>query len=517
MFFSVLFPDKEQRDKLAQKEQKEAPAFFKDLNLDQIFKAVLESKEEFDLERFFRSPQYDPQIILYRQGIMRDLENKDLRKLLDDFSHTVYEICREAADIRKWLSSYDSYYNNYLTRGKLIDCTERYCKQIAGISKALSPLTKLSEGLRSFFGYIEEYCASQEFTGLCDDIKRLRDEFSEIQYCMLIKHGKIKIRKYEGQANHTEQILACFEKFRQGDVKDYRHEVSEEPGSVHVEASVLKLLARQYKSAFNGLGSFCAKYFRFEDAAVAAFSREIQFYLSWLDYIEPIEDDGLPFCYPLMSESIDGLYSADGFDLALAHIIRGETVVNSFALNSPERVIVVTGPNQGGKSTFARAFGQMHYLASLGLRVPGREAALFLFDGIYTHFGREEYLSAQNGKLQDDLVRLRCLLDSATSRSIVIINEIFTATSLSNAIMLGKHMMDAIAALRAPAVVVTFLDELAAHGAETVSMMSTVDEKDPIRRTFRIIRKPPTGLAYAMHIAGKYGLTYEQLRRRLIK
>lgn len=114
-------------------------------------------------------------------------------------------------------------------------------------------------------------------------------------------------------------------------------------------------------------------------------------------------------------------------------------------------------------------------------------------------------------------MRLHGLLEKATNRSVIIVNEIFSSTTLSDALTLGGHMMDAISVLGAPAVVVTFLDELAYHGPETVSMMSTVKEDDPTQRTYKIIRKPPDGLAYAMHIASKYRLTYKQLCWRVKK
>jgi hypothetical protein len=65
--------------------------------------------------------------------------------------------------------------------------------------------------------------------------------------------------------------------------------------------------------------------------------------------------------------------------------------------------------------------------------------------------------------------------------------------------------------------VVTFLDELATHGPETISMMSTVSEEDPAKRTFKIMRKPPDGLAFALYLARKHGLTYEQLSGRFTK
>lgn len=514
MFYSILFPAREQH---GEPRQTDAPTCFKDLNLDLIFAPIFKTKKEFELEAFFFTSLHNPEIIIYRQDVMRELEDDELRALFSGFSKTVYDLGQYMNMLRSSLASQDGWYNNYLTRGQMLDYVERYCRAVLTLSEGLSTLTLRSAGLRGFAEYLSTYCVSERYTGLRARVKQLRSEFSTVEYCMLIKNGTIRVRKYEGQADHSKEILKTFEKFRQGDVKDYRHKVMQEPHAAHVEAAVLNMLAELYKDIFTDLSGFCSKYLHFDDETILRFSREIQFYLSWLDFIKPLRQTNLPFCYPRLCNTAESLYSFDGFNLALARMEYSKTVVNDFRLNEPERIMVVTGPNQGGKTTFARAFGQVHYLASLGLCVPGREAALYLFDNILTHFEREEDLSSLNGKLQDDLVRLRALLGRATSQSIIIVNEIFASTTLSDALSLGGNMMDIFAALGAPVVLVTFLDELASHGPETVSMMSTVREDDPTDRTFKIIRKPPDGLAYAIHIAGKHGLTYEQLCGRLRK
>lgn len=514
MYFSILFETTEQ----AERPRCSAPPdCFHDLNLDQIIDPILKSRKNYELEDFFYTPLQDEAQIVYRQEVLREFEDGQLCNLLTTFSQAVYHIGDLMRSVRKELCSQESWYNNYLTRGRMLDHAERYCDAISTLEKELEQRTFHSLGLRMFKDYMCEYCSSDGFVGLQQAVSSLRAQFTHLQYCMLIKNGTIKVRKYEEQENLSSQVVTLFEKFRQGGCKDYRHKLSEEPAADHVEAVVLALLAKIYPEQFRELDTFCEKFFRFDDETLLRFSREIQFYLSWMELIRPIREAGLPSCYPTMTKNANKLYDLDGYDLALARRIAKDTVVNNFSLQSPERIFVITGPNQGGKTTYARAFGQIHYLASLGVCVPGREASLFLFDRILTHFGREEDLSTLNGKLQDDLVRLHDLLGEATKQSLIIVNEIFSSTTLTDALLLGNRMMDAFARLGAPCVVVTFLDELASHGPETVSLMSTVSPDDPSQRTYQIVRKPPDGLAYAMYIAGKHGLTYEQLERRLAK
>ena len=120
-----------------------------------------------------------------------------------------------------------------------------------------------------------------------------------------------------------------------------------------------------------------------------------------------------------------------------------------------------------------------------------------------------------SGKLEDDLMRIGEILRAATPDSILVLNETFSSTTLHDARFLGTKLLTKVMRLDALCVYVTFVDELAALGGQVVSMMSTIVPENPAERTYKVVRKPADGLAYALAIAEKYGVTYEQLRQRL--
>jgi DNA mismatch repair ATPase MutS len=365
---------------------------------------------------------------------------------------------------------------------------------------------------------LTNYATSDRFTSLLAETKKLKADLSTIRYCLLIKGNAIKVRKYESEIDYSAHVEDTFEKFKQGAVKDYTVTFSTSPDMNHVEAGVLDLVAKLYPDIFSYLDNYCGKNGDYLDETLAAFDREIQFYVAYLEYVAIFKRAGLEFCYPHISSTNKEVYDYEGFDLALANRLIAENspvVCNDFYLRDNERIFVVSGPNQGGKTTFARAFGQLHYLASIGCPVPGREAQLFLFDRFFTHFEKEEDITNLRGKLQDELVRIHSILTDATSDSIIIMNEIFTSTTLRDAVFLSTDIMEKIIQLDVLCVCVTFIDELASLGEKTVSMVSTIDPDNPALRTYKIVRRPADGLSYAMSIAEKYRLTCDCLRERI--
>ena len=489
----------------------EAPAYFVDLGLDQIIDTITAGSQEYNLKPFFYTPLNDIDAVNYRHEIMQDL---DTPLLLAHITLFAQNMCA----MREHLHRADKLYYKYEKQRWFLDAVDIYCDTVTSLLRDLSLTEMKSRGFLAFHQYLAHYAASDRFTSLLAGTKQLKAALSDITYCILIDGDRISVRKYNSERDYSADVAATFEKFQQGAVKDYRLTFPTSLAMNSVEANVMHCVAQLYPDIFGALDTYCAEHGNYLDKAIAVFDREVQFYVAYLAYVAVFRRAGLTFCYPHLSTECKEVSAYDGFDLALAYkLIRSDSsvVCNDFYLHGSERIFVVSGPNQGGKTTFARTFGQLHYLASIGCPVPGRKARLLLFDTLFTHFEREENIQNLRGKLQDDLVRIHDILERASSQSIIIMNEIFTSTTLQDAVFLSTHVMERLITLDLLCVWVTFIDELASFGEQTVSMVSTIVPNNPKLRTFKVIRMPADGLSYAASIAEKHGLTYESLTQRI--
>ncbi|MGC2192611.1 MAG: DNA mismatch repair protein MutS [Candidatus Dormiibacterota bacterium] len=509
-FRSILFRAHENGEDL---EGAREPGYFSDLNLDQIIDAITAGREEYVLKPIFYQRIRDVDTLHYRQEVLRDLEGAGVAEQVSTFARSMREM-------REHLTQAGKLRYQPQQQSWFLEAVSIYCDAVRSFSQGLGQAKVTSRGLLAFQEYLTTYLDSSDFAALLAETSHVKQGLSEVRYLLHIRGNKVRVGKLDLEADYSVEVENTFERFKQKAAKDYRSTFSEWPEMNPVEATILDLVARLFSDTFAELSDFCARHGSYLDQAIKRFDREVQFYLAYLAYIDQFKSAGLRFCYPEISSQSREVFANATFDLALAGklVPEGSPVVcNDFELKGAERIFVVSGPNQGGKTTFARTFGQLHHLACVGYPVPGSGARLFLFDHLFTHFERDEDPDDLKGKLEDDLVRLRAVFNAATADSLVIMNEVFTSTTLTDARFLGRKVIEKVIEFDLLCVYVTFVEELASLGGSIVSMVSAISPENPAHRTFKVVRSPADGLAYAMAIAEQHGLTYERLKGRMAK
>lgn len=505
---SILF---DSPDEWLMAERRDPPACFRDLNLDQITAMVTTGREAYDLPPIFHLPLSSVEAIRYRHEVFRDFENPDVFACVTSFSERM-------RGVRATLTATRKLYYELQKQREHLDTVAEYCETVNALTRALTLSQLHSRGLLRLRRYLNEYSLSMAFGSLAAETESLQADLAAIAYAVRINGKRIEVSRYAGEPDYAAQVLETFAKFRQGAVEPREFTFRTHTALNHIEEAILDRVARLFPEIFSALARYCERHREFLEPVVTDFEREGQFYLAWLEYLKPLGKAGLRVCYPELSQDAKSSHCTDAFDLALARRLVSEkaaVVLNDFELRVPERIMVVSGANQGGKTTFSRLIGQVHYLAGLGCLVAGREARLQLVDQVFTHFEREERVETLRGKLEESLERMRQLLEQATPSSLVIMNESFDSTTVNDALLLNREILQRVMARDILCVCVTFLDELASLSDRTVSYVAMVDPQDPAKRTYKVVRKPAEGLAYAMAIAEKYGLTYARVKERV--
>lgn len=505
-FFSILFENPENRINI---ENYMVPEFFGDLNLDRIIRDILDGKEEYNLDRYFYMNLTDFNAINYRYAVMKDLLKPDLFNSIVVFSN-------EMRKVREAVNSSQTLHNKYQREKWLLDGANIYCNALLNLASSLVSSQPASKGLNLFMDWLDRYLNCSRFTLLSRESKELKKDFDNIRYSIRVESNKVSINCDDSEKDYCALINSTFEELNE--IKfDYHINFFAGLEMNVLETKILEIVRNMNSDTFDRLEAYFDRHTGFFDDVVKNFDREIQFYVSYLDYIEKLKKKGFKFTIPVFSSS-KKLNILDGYDLALAYknISTPERIVcNDFYLDGDERISILTGPNQGGKTTFIRALGQIIHLASIGCPVPGREAQLFTFDRIFTHFSSEENLSTHAGRLKEELIRLKRIMENATKNSIVIINELFATTTSRDAYVMGKRTLEFFLGLDCICIYVTHIFELTQISKKTVSFVAAVDSDELSTRTYKVIRKPPDGFAYVNSIVEKYNLTYEKIKGRI--
>lgn len=488
------------------------PESFCDLHLSLVVDRLLADRRRYDLRGLYQQLPADRETVIHRRDVVADLLRPEVRVAVSTFARGMSE-ARQATEASR--ASRDPRQGQ---RWQL-DAVGRYCRAVSGLAEGLSTVDLQTAPWRDVRSALVEYTQGEAFSAMQAEVECLEAALADISYSLNIQANRVHVTRTpspNGTGRLAEETAALFESFRaSGDSRRSEATVRVGGDLDHIQARILEAVGHLFAEVFDRVGRFVAGHTGFVEEWVGRLERECQFYLSYLDGIEPLVDRGLSFSQATISDS-DEVAVTGGFDLALA-LGGSDVVLNDFSLRGTERILVVTGPNQGGKTTFARMVGQVYHLAALGLPVPAAAAVLAPADRVFTHFGREEQMADLRGALKDDLLRAASIFRQASSRSVVIFNELFTSTTVDDARLLGERILRGLGTLGSVGVYVTFVEELAELDERTVSMVGGVDPVDPTRRTFRVERRAPEGRAHATALAQRFGLGYEVLSRRLAR
>lgn len=481
----------------------------RDLEIEAVIAAVIGDRDDYRLAPLLRRPVRDPDTIRFRHQVFTDLDDDEIRAAAEEFTVGMWQV-------RHRLQVAAGLYHPHQRHRWQLDAAAAYVATITALHAAITRLPLRSPALRRWRDHLGSYCAGPAVRALIRDIDAMRADLARVRYRVRLIDRTLEVSAARSAPDYTATVTVLLARFGAEQPSTTRP-VPQWPDMNHMEEQILDRVADRYPGPFARLAEFADRHRDFITAQISEFDRELQFYLRYRRFAHRAAGAHHAICLPTLATGGQPIHATAAFDFALAARTSQPLVCNDFRLTDPERILVVTGPNQGGKTTFARTVGQLIYFAALGGPVPARAAQLPLPDRLCTHFEHGERAEDPDGRLLTDLRAVRAILDAATADTVIVLNESFSTTTTHDGVRIAADVLHRLTRRGVRGVWVSFFDELAEAGPQVVSMVALTEPHDRTRRSFRIVRRPADGNAYATELAEHYGLGYDTVLARLAR
>ena len=230
---------------------------------------------------------------------------------------------------------------------------------------------------------------------------------------------------------------------------------------------------------------------------------ELAFYIACLNLREALLQGGEPVCVPVLSEGGGLALSARGlYDVCLALKLQRRPVGNDLKADG-KRLLVVTGANQGGKSTFLRSLGLAYVMAQAGMFVPAEQFSAGISAGLFTHYKREEDASMRSGKLDEELGRMSAIVDHIRPGCVLLCNESFASTNEREGSEIAKEVIQALLEAGVRVFLVTHLFELSERlyrGGAADALFLRAERRADGQRTFKVVEGEPLSTSFGQDL-----------------
>ena len=234
---------------------------------------------------------------------------------------------------------------------------------------------------------------------------------------------------------------------------------------------------------------------------------ELAFYIGCLNAHDHLVAKKEPIAIPDPLPEQERIVRFDGlYDVCLSLRTQQRVVGNDFS-SDDIRLIIITGANTGGKSTFLRSVGLAQVMMQAGMFAAAQSFAANLCDAVVTHFKREEDTGMVSGKFDEELGRMDDIVDHLTANSLILFNESFAATNEREGSEIAGMIVDSLLRHDIKVLFVTHLYEFAhsfvARDPKHIAFLRAERLKDGTR-TFRLVAGDPLRTSFGEDLYGRF-------------
>lgn len=463
-----------------------APELTQDLGLDTLFDGMARDDRflrEVARKAIFSSLQ-DPSEIVYRQQVLRDcITHPDVVREM--YAIAVKAIEGERKVFRTFLQSPDSVLYTAIEAMELFVGLLKKLRCIA--DEQTGPFD--SAGFRTFFAMLRRELADEYVVGVEDQLKQLKFRRGVLVSARLGTGNKgvdYILRKLRGTKLGWRQWIF-------GDQSAFTIVIAERDESG--AQALAELRGRGINLAANALAQSADHILSF----FRMLRVELGFYIGCLNLQQQLDEKGEPWCFPVpLAPDRPALAGQGLYDVCLSLRLQDRAVSNDVCADG-KLLVMITGANQGGKSTFLRGLGLAQLMMQSGMFVAAESFRANVCAGMFTHYRREEDPTMTSGKLDEELGRMSGIVDSVRQSCMVLFNESFSATNEREGAEIASSIVRALLEAGIKAFFVTHSFELAhrfyREGLDTALFLRANRQADG-ERTFRVTEGEPLPTSY---------------------
>ena len=457
------------------------------------------------------APLLEPELLRWRHEMLRDALAHPEETM------RLYRICLEADHIREgrvnWLQNYDvstTYQGavNYLLNFSTL------LRLLRSLAAEYTPLFR-SAGFLNLFRTLQEELSDEYLESLQRELDGqklvlvdgvllsagLNEALETVDYVMHRREKSIKdLNPFKGQlymlGKETGDDNIGKKLWERLTYEQRRREMAPEPNGLARDDITLR-----QERAVNRVANALAQAAEYLASFFDRLRKELAFYIGSLRFTQKMEELGMPWCIPeLTAADADSRSWEEMYDVSLVYRNKAAVVGNILTAEN-KNLYIVTGANQGGKTTFLRSFGQAQLMAQCGLPVGAKAYTAPYRRAVFTHFRQEEDRYLKSGKLDKELELMDRIADHVRSGDLVLFNESFASTNEREGSEIGREITEALVESGVEVVSVSHLHMFAAsfRGREGVQYLRA-ERLDSGQRTFRLLPGEPEETAYGEDI-----------------